>query len=89
MPGSRKFLNWVCLGGAMHAPGREARDRRLRSRSYIFNSDKCFALFPPVIRYSPSPSSASPSDFPLPASGERVGVRGRAAGVSSFQDVWL
>ncbi len=42
----QEFLNWVCLGGAM-----TALDRRPEIidyvESYIFNSDKCFALFRP------------------------------------------
>jgi hypothetical protein len=36
----------VCLGGAMHALGREPEIVDY-VESYIFNSDKCFALFRP------------------------------------------
>jgi hypothetical protein len=43
--GQQEFLNWVCLGGAMHALGREPKIVDY-VESYIFNSDKCFALFP-------------------------------------------
>ena len=44
--GQQEFLNWVCLGGAMHALGREPEIVDY-IESYIFNSDKCFALFRP------------------------------------------
>jgi hypothetical protein len=44
--GQQEFLNWVCLAGAM-----TALDRRAEIvdyvESYLFNSDKCFALFRP------------------------------------------
>ena len=44
--GQQEFLNWVCLAGAM-----TALERRPRIVDYIethiFNSDKCFAIFPP------------------------------------------
>jgi hypothetical protein len=43
--GQQEFLNWVCLGGAMHALGREPVIVDY-IESYIFNSDKCIALFP-------------------------------------------
>ena len=43
--GQQEFLNWVCLGGAMHALGREPQIVDY-VESWIFNSDKCFALFP-------------------------------------------
>jgi len=43
--GQQEFLNWVCLGGAMHALGREPQIVDY-VESYIFNSDKCFAIFP-------------------------------------------
>ena len=44
--GQQEFLNWVCLGGAMHALGREPEIVDY-VENYIFNSDKCFALFRP------------------------------------------
>ncbi len=44
--GQQEFLNWVCLGGAMHALGREPEIVDY-VESYIFNSDKCFAIFRP------------------------------------------
>lgn len=44
--GQQEFLNWVCLGGAMHALGREPEIVDY-VESWIFNSDKCFALFRP------------------------------------------
>ena len=47
--GQQEFLNWVCLGGAMHALGREPVIVDY-IESWIFNSDKCFALFPPAKR---------------------------------------
>jgi hypothetical protein len=42
--GQQEFLNWVCLAGAMDALDRtpEIVDY---VESYLFNSDKCFALF--------------------------------------------
>ncbi len=40
--GQQEFLNWVCLAGAMAALGAEIIDY---FESYLFNSDKCFALF--------------------------------------------
>jgi hypothetical protein len=43
--GQQEFLNWVCLGGAMHALGREPVIVDY-VESWIFNSDKCFAVFP-------------------------------------------
>jgi hypothetical protein len=42
--GQQEFLNWVCLGGAMHALKREPEIVDY-VESWIFNSDKCFALF--------------------------------------------
>jgi hypothetical protein len=42
--GQHEFLNWVCLAGAMHALGRKAEIVDY-VESYIFNSDKCFAIF--------------------------------------------
>jgi hypothetical protein len=44
--GQQVFLNWVCLGGAMHALKREPEIVDY-VESWIFNSDKCFALFRP------------------------------------------
>jgi hypothetical protein len=41
--GQHEFLNWVCLAGAME--GRRA-DVLAYGETYIFNSDKCVALFP-------------------------------------------
>ena len=40
------ILNWVTLGGAMH---HLKRDPEIIDyvESYIFNSDKCFAVFRP------------------------------------------
>ncbi len=45
--GQHEFLNWVCLAGAMHALGRRAEIVDY-VESYIFNSDKCFAVFRPA-----------------------------------------
>jgi hypothetical protein len=43
--GQQEFLNWICLAGAMHALGRRPQIVDY-IESYIFNSDKCFAVFP-------------------------------------------
>jgi hypothetical protein len=45
--GQQEFLNWVTLAGAMHALGRDKPEIVDYIESYIFNSDKCFALFHP------------------------------------------
>jgi hypothetical protein len=42
--GQQEFLNWVCLAGAMHELGRKAEVVDY-VESYVFNSDKCFAVF--------------------------------------------
>jgi hypothetical protein len=42
--GQQEFLNWVCLAGAMTALGRNAEIIDY-IESYLFNSNKCFALF--------------------------------------------
>src|SRR5271165_2403590 len=42
--GQQEFLNWVCLAGAMDALGRKAEIIDY-VESYLFNSNKCFALF--------------------------------------------
>src|SRR5262249_28929931 len=47
--GQQEFLNWICLAGAMQALGRRPRIVDY-IESYIFNSDKCFAIFPPAGR---------------------------------------
>ena len=44
--GQQEFLNWVTLGGAMTALKREPEIIDY-VESYIFNSDKCFAVFRP------------------------------------------
>jgi hypothetical protein len=43
--GQQEFLNWVCLGGAMTALGRAPQVIDY-VESYIFNSDKCFVVYP-------------------------------------------
>ena len=45
--GQQEFLNCVCLAGAMDALGRKAEIIDY-VESYLFNSDKCFALFRPA-----------------------------------------
>jgi hypothetical protein len=45
--GQQEFLNWVCLAGAMEALGRKAEIIDY-VESYLFNSNKCFALFRPA-----------------------------------------
>jgi hypothetical protein len=42
--GQHEFLNWICLAGAMHALGRRAEVVDY-VQSYVFNSNKCFAVF--------------------------------------------
>ncbi len=44
--GQQEFLNWVTLGGAMSELNREPEIIDY-VESYIFNSDKCFAVFRP------------------------------------------
>jgi hypothetical protein len=44
--GQQEVLNWMCLAGAMAELDRHATDTVL-IESYIFNSNKCFAFFPP------------------------------------------
>ncbi len=44
--GQQEFLNWVTLGGAMHELKREPEIIDY-VESYIFNSDKCFAVWRP------------------------------------------
>lgn len=44
--GQHEVLNWVCLAGAMAALGQRARVVDF-VESWVFNSSKCFALFPP------------------------------------------
>jgi hypothetical protein len=43
--GQHEILNWVCLAGAMAELGRKAEIVDY-VESYLFNSTKCFALFP-------------------------------------------
>jgi hypothetical protein len=45
--GQHEILNWICLAGAMTEAGQVA-DVHDFVPSYIFNSAKCFASFPPV-----------------------------------------
>ena len=45
--GQQEFLNWVCLAGAMDALSRKAEIIDY-VESYLFNSNKCFALFRPA-----------------------------------------
>jgi hypothetical protein len=44
--GQQEFLNWVCLAGAMDGLSRKAEIVDY-VESYLFNSNKCFALFRP------------------------------------------
>lgn len=43
--GQHELLNWICLAGAMHALDRRAEIAEW-VETYIFNSSKCFAVFP-------------------------------------------
>jgi len=45
--GQHEFLNWVCLAGAMAEMGQQPAFTDM-IESYIFNSTKCFAIFPPA-----------------------------------------
>jgi hypothetical protein len=44
--GQHEFLNWVCLAGAMAEAGQQPAFTDM-AETYIFNSTKCFAIFPP------------------------------------------
>lgn len=44
--GQHEILNWVCLAGAMTELGQRATTLDL-VETYVFNSSKCFAVFPP------------------------------------------
>ncbi len=44
--GQQELLNWVCLAGAMDALGQRGEVVDW-VETYVFNSSKCFALFPP------------------------------------------
>jgi hypothetical protein len=45
--GQQELLNWICLAGAMHALGRPGEIVDW-VETHVFNSSKCFALFPPA-----------------------------------------
>ena len=45
--GEHEMLNWICLAGAMTEIGQTPTFTDF-CESYIFNSTKCFALFPPT-----------------------------------------
>jgi hypothetical protein len=47
--GQHEVLNWICLAGAMSELGLQAQVVDY-VESYIFNSAKCFALFPPAAK---------------------------------------
>jgi hypothetical protein len=42
--GQHEFLNWICLAGAMHELGKKPTSLQY-VESYVFNSNKCFAIF--------------------------------------------
>jgi hypothetical protein len=44
--GQQEMLNWMCLVGAMNELGRRPTETAY-VQSYIFNSNKCFAVFEP------------------------------------------
>jgi hypothetical protein len=46
--GQHEMLNWICLAGAMTELG-QAPSFTDYCESYIFNSTKCFAVFPPAL----------------------------------------
>jgi hypothetical protein len=43
--GQHELLNWLCLAGAMAELGRSAEIVDY-VESWVFNSNKCFAVFP-------------------------------------------
>jgi hypothetical protein len=45
--GHHELLNWFCLAGAMHALGDRKPSESVFLESWISNSDKVFAVFPP------------------------------------------
>jgi hypothetical protein len=45
--GQQEMLNWMCLAGAMAELGRRPAETEF-VETYLFNSSKCFALFPPA-----------------------------------------
>jgi hypothetical protein len=45
--GQHEILNWICLAGAMTETGQQANVIDF-VESYVFNSSKCFAVFPPA-----------------------------------------
>jgi hypothetical protein len=45
--GQHEMLNWICLAGAMTELGQRSQIVDY-VESYVFNSSKCFALFPPA-----------------------------------------
>jgi hypothetical protein len=45
--GQQEMLNWMCLAGAMAELGRPPAETAL-VETYLFNSSKCFAFFPPA-----------------------------------------
>ncbi|MFL5282841.1 MAG: hypothetical protein ACJ8AW_18085 [Rhodopila sp.] len=47
MNGQQELLNWVCLAGAMNRLGQRVAWSDF-VETYIFNSSKCFAVFPPA-----------------------------------------
>jgi catalytic LigB subunit of aromatic ring-opening dioxygenase len=47
--GQQEMLNWMCLVGAMAELGRKPKESDL-VETYLFNSSKCFAFFPPASR---------------------------------------
>jgi hypothetical protein len=49
--GQNEMLNWVCLAGAMAETGQQAEIVDY-VESYVFNSSKCFAVFPPRVAAS-------------------------------------
>jgi hypothetical protein len=55
--GQHEILNWICLAGAMTQLGQPARIVDY-VESYIFNSAKCFASFPPSGTPAATPSRA-------------------------------
>jgi hypothetical protein len=50
--GHHELLNWFCLAGALNALGRSRPQHSVFLESWISNSDKVFAVFPPEAEHA-------------------------------------
>lgn len=53
--GQHEVLNWICLAGAMTELGQRSSSVEF-IESHLFNSSKCFALFPPAAQRERQPA---------------------------------